>query len=582
MASSKITPTRATRKLLSFRILFLLFLVGIDYLPSRRYIPSNIVLSSRSPLGIGVLADVVLMSTFVEVTETVLPPPAATAAPASAPDGNAPTYQATDGVTNTALAASVTASGLDSSQLTGSGGGQAMAQIPGTTIPTPTAAATAARTATTTDSREGQVSGLVGTKTALVSIPGAPSGISTSTTRGKSSPTAVSTPSATSILASASSIHNFPTYAAGLASGTAIIAAAGLFTAVYLVKRRRRQHGQLRKPGPVTEIGQVNSRPFSIRKISEVMSVTNLNHKPCGVGGGSNKLTSMDPPPDIDPETSWPRGHVPPDPEELREMMDDEKRRSGGRNGFDSAVDLGIGYVSSAAATPSDKREGYFDGYSSYITIRPLSTMSMPDHMKPIMTPLQPRHTQDSVPDSINRLDTISPSIYSRRDSILTSFGEIHAKIEGNNNFNLQREEYCRRKEQARRHFGDHSFVEEESCDDWSEPNRGLEASGRPAAATVEEYSSPYTAHLSTTSPKTEEGIGHDDYFSIQHSAVNQNAEGQIQNDYFSARHSILANSINRESQYEDIDLSQNDPYVEEASKGDKRTSGGYFGRFFR
>lgn len=596
MARSKITPTRKTRKLISFRILFLLFLVGIDYLPSRGYTGSTIELSSRSPLGIGVLADVVLMSTIVEVTETVPPPPAATTVPAS--DGNPPTAQVTNGVFDTAtatatadttavLAASATASGVDGSQPTMSGGGQAMVQIPGTTIHTSTAATTKAETstvgaATATNFGEVHVSGLAGTKTALVSMPAAPSSIMTSTIRGKSSQTSTSTPSPTSTSASGSSTQNFPTYAAGLASGTAIIAAAGLFTAVYLITRRRRRCSQPHKPSPVTEIGQLNSRPFSIRKVSEVMNITNLNHKTYGGGGGSKKLTSMDPPPDIDPETSWPRGHVPPDPEELRERMDDEKRRSDGRDTCGSAVELGIEYVSSNAATPGDKQEGYFDGYSSYETTRPLSTISMPDHMKHIMTPLQPRHKQDSVPEPINRLNTVSPSIYSRRDSLVTSFGEIHAQIDGNTSFNLQRQEYCRRKEQARRQFEDYGFVEEESCDDRTEPNRGLEEGERPAAAAVEEYSSPYTLHRSTTSGRTEEGLGQDDYFSMQHSGVVQNEEGQIQNDYFSTRHSVVANSVNRESQYEDIDLSQSDPYVEESSKGNKDTSGGYFGRFFR
>lgn len=526
------------------------------------------------------------MSTFVEVTETVPPPPASTAAPATqATDVVTDTAGATATATaaaNTIVAASITASEVDSSQPTGSGGGQTIVQGPGTTVPTSTTAATAAETstaviATTTDSGEVEVSGLAGAKTALVSMPTAPSGITTSTIHGKSSPTTISIPSPTSTSAS-SSAQKFPTYAAGLASGTAIIAAAGLFTAVYLLKRRHRRHGQRCKPSPVKEIGQANNRPFSIRKVSEVMSMTNLNHKSCG--GGSNKLTSMEPPPDIDPETSWPRGHVPPDPEELRERMDDEKRRSGSREEFDSAVDLGIGYVS-ATVTPSDKQEGYFDGYSSYETTRPLSAISMPDHMKHIMTPLQPlqplqpRHTQDSVPEAVNRLDTVSPSIYSRRDSIVTSFGEIHAKIDGNNNINLQREEYRLRKEQTRRQFGGYDFVEEELSDDWSEPNKGLEASERPTASTVEEHSSPYTMSLKT------ERTGHDDYFSMQHSSVNQDTE-DIHNDRFSTHHSIVTNPDNTESQYEDIDLSQSDSYAEETSNSNKRSSGGYFGRFFR
>ncbi|KAI7976334.1 hypothetical protein EIK77_010807 [Talaromyces pinophilus] len=620
MPPSKMASTRTTRKFLSFQFLFLLFFIGIDYLPWRTYTSSS-ELSSRSTLGIGVLADVVLMSTFVEVTQTVPPPPAATAtasaatapAPAPAPDGTAPAAQATDAATdtaatatatatatadvatNTAIGASVTASGVDGSQATASGGGgQAMVQVPGTTAATSTTAAAATETgtvgaSTSPNSGEVQVSGLADGKTAFVSLPTAPSGITTSPIRGKSSPTATSTPSttSTSTSTSTSSTQKFPTYAAGLASGTAIIAAAGGFVAFYLVRRSNRRYRQRRKPNPVNEIGQVsnnnnNNRPFSIRKVSELIGMTNLSHKPCGDG---NKLTSMKPPPDIDPETSWPRGYVPPDPEELRERMDDEKRRSGGsREGFvDSAVDLGIGYVSSvgsgAGAAPGDKRDGYFDGYDGHgpVQARPLSEVSMPEHMKPFMTPLQPRHnTQGFAPEPVDRAGAISPaasSIYSRdfsrRESIVTSFGEIHAKIDGNSNFNAHREEYRIRKEQARQ-FGTYDYVEEEeeSPDGWREQHRSLEGSERPEVARVDEYSSPYTAQLSTANQERG-GIGqHDDYFSTHHSVVNPD---------------------NRESQYEDIDLSrsdpyagsQNDPYTEETTNSNKRNSGGYFGRFF-
>ncbi|KUL89070.1 hypothetical protein ZTR_06136 [Talaromyces verruculosus] len=613
--------TRKTRKFLSFRFLFLLFFIGIDYLPSRIYTSSS-ELSSRSSLGIGVLADVVLMSTFVEVTQTVPPPPAATAppsaaaAPAPALDGNAPAVQATDPAaatatatataavaTNTAIGASVTPSGVDGSQATASGGGeQAMVQVPATTI-----AAAATETPTVgaasppTNSGQVQVSSLADGKTSFVSIPTAPSGITTSI-RGKPSPTATSTPSpnSTSTSTSTSSTQKFPTYAAGLASGTAIIAAAGGFIAFYLVRRSNRRYRPRRKPSPVNEIGQVsnnnNNRPFSIGKVSEVMSMANLSHKPCGDG---NKLTSMKPPPDIDPETSWPRGYVPPDPEELRERMDNEKRRSSGsREGFDSAVDLGIGYVSSAGsgagATPGDKRDGYFDGYDGHgpVQARPLSEVSMPEHMKPFMTPLQPRHnTQGFVPEPVDRAGAVSPaasSIYSRdfsrRESIVTSFGEIHAKIDGNSNFNAHREEYRLRKEQARQ-FGTYDYVEEEeeSHDGgWREQDRSLEGSERPEVVGVDEYSSPYTAQRSTASPVN-------DYFSMQHHTANQERGGIGQHDdYFSTHHSVV-NPDNRESQYEDIDLSQsdpyagsqNDPYTEETTNSNKRNSGGYFGRFF-
>lgn len=323
--------------------------------------------------------------------------------------------------------------------------------------------------------------------------------------------------------------------------------------------------------------------------------MTNLSHKPCG---GGNKLTSMKPPPDIDPETSWPRGYVPPDPEELRERMDDEKRRSGGsREGLDSAVDLGIGYVSSAGsgagATPGDKRDGYFDGYDSHrpVQARPLSEDSMPEHMKPFMTPLQPRHnTQGFVPEPVDRAGAVSPaasSIYSRdfsrRESIVTSFGEIHAKIDGNSNFNAHREEYRLRKEQARQ-FGTYDYVEEEeeSPDGWREQDRSLEGSQRLEVAGVDEYTSPYTAQRSTASPGN-------DYFSMQHHTANQEGAGIGQHDdYFSTHHSVM-NPDNRESQYEDIDLSQsdpyagsqNDPYTEETTNRNKRNSGGYFGRLF-
>ncbi|QGA17194.1 hypothetical protein EYB26_004864 [Talaromyces marneffei] len=575
-----------TRKLLSFRFLLLVFLVGLDHLPSRTYTSPPLSTSSlifskssaRSPLGIGAIADVVLLSTFVEVTETVRPPPVATA-PAPAPDGNAPAPQTTNAATDpvvatataTAVAANtavavVTASGPDGSQPMRSGGGQAMVQGPGTAVVTFTAASTAAPVTGTVEDvtsyqpEKTQASGfLSGTNTLLTTtshltaIPGTAPSLS-----------AVSFPNPTSTSDSSSS-QKFPTYAAGLASGTAVIAAVGVGVAIYLVRRQHRRHGQ-RKHSPVREIGEVNNRPFSMRKVSEAMSITNLN-KACG--GGDNKLTSMKPPPDIDPDTCWPRGAIPPDPEQLRERMDGERRRSGGKEAYDSALDLGIGYVSSTSTTPAERRDGYFDGYTRETT-RPLSEISMPDHMKPFMTPLRSRRSHDSVPEPIDRAGAISPapsSIYSRdfsrRESIVTKFGHIHAQIDGNNNtnnFNPQREEYRLRKEQARQ-FGTYEFMEEEeerACDDWLKMGNGAGTNQRQEAGEAEEYNSRhYAAQQNTANP----GIGgieqHDDYFSAQHAAIDQD----------------------RQSQFTNIDLSQEEPHSEETTN--QRSSGGVFGRFF-
>jgi hypothetical protein len=254
--------------------------------------------------------------------------------------------------------------------------------------------------------------------------------------------------------------------------------------------------------------------------------------------------------------------------------MDDERRRSGsGRDvvASDLGVDLGIGYVSSAGATPVEKRDGYFDGYAPENT-RPLPEMSMPDHMKPFMTPLKSCHTEDSVSEPVDRLGAISPasSVYSRRPtSIVTSFGDMTSRIDGNN-FNPQREEYRLRKEQARHAFsqlGTYDFVEEEEAhDDWSEHKKGFEE----------------TARL-----ETGELGQHDDYFSTQHSTANLETGGIGQHDHYFCTHHSTMNTDNRESQYEDIDLSQNDSYsgsqddlyAEEATI--KRSSGGVFGRFF-
>lgn len=558
MAPSKIAPTTKTPKSPSRRYLCLLCLAGIQYLPSRIH-TSPTELSLPSPLGIGVLADVILMSTVIEVTETVPPPPTATMTAAPGPNTTAATAT-TAAATNIDSPASVTQPGADGSQTKG-GGGQATVQLSGTV-----------GAAIPTNSGEVQVSGLAGTNTAFISVPVAPSGGTTFTTLSKASPTTTSTTSNST----SPSTHKFPTYAAALASGTAIIAAAGTFTVIYVVRRRHRRSGRQRKPGPVKEIGQVNNRPFSIRKVS----LTNIKHISFGIDG--NKLTSMTPPPDIDPETSWPKGHMPPDPEELRERMHDERRRSDGRGmgPSDSPADQGVGYVSSSAGvTPSGKREGYFDGYHPE-NARRLSGTSMPDHMKPFMTPLKPRHTKDFVQGPVNRFDTISPSIYSRHDSIVTSVDELYSKIDGNNNLNLQKEEYRLRKEQARQQFGSYDFVEEgdEALDDCSKPDKGLENSERLGSSVAGGHSNPYTMQ-NATSGLTTENIGSGDYFSTQHSAMDEDTP-RHHNDYFSTRHATV-DSDNGESQYEDIDLSQNDKYGEGTTNNAQKSSGSYFGRLF-
>jgi hypothetical protein len=592
----RLISSKKTRKLLSFRFLFLLFLVAIDYLPLRAYSPPSVSVSSSlsslsstaSSLGIGVLADVVLISTFVEVTETVPPPPvaAATTAPAAVgatPDGNAPEAQATDVATdtvatNTAVVAPVTASVVEGSQPTASGGGQAKVQGFGTVVATSTTAATETETAGADPSSEPGASlspGLTGAKTSMLSMTTALSGVTTSI-RGKSSPIATSTPSPSSTSTPSSSSQKFPTYAAGLASGTAIIAAAGAGTAIFLVRRRHRRHGQ-RKHSTVKEIGEVN-RPFSIRKMSGIINHSNLNI-PWAKGDGDN-LTKFDDAGDIDPNTCYPRGIIPPDPEQLRERMDDERRKSGasGKEVYDSVVDLGIGYVSSAGVdagattTPAEKRDGYFDGYTHENT-RPLSGMSMPEHMKPVMTPLKPLYTQGiSVPGPIDRIGAISPapsSVYSRLSrpaSIVTSFGDIHARIAGNKNNNIlnpQREEYRLRREQVGKalpQFGGYDFMEEE-------PNRRLNESERPETDEIGRYDSPYTVQQTTIDPNMKGQ--HDDYFSTRYSAVNQVRQSQ-----------------GLESQYDDIDLSQNDSYGEGHSdsygeEAANRRSAGYFGRLF-
>lgn len=92
----------------------------------------------------------------------------------------------------------------------------------------------------------------------------------------------------------------------------------------------------------------------------------------------------------------------------MRERIDVEKRRSSGSSGggggggsrdaFDSVVDLGIGYISSAVSTAGtaldNKWDKYFNSYShENVQIRLLLEMLMPEYIKPFITPLQPQHT---------------------------------------------------------------------------------------------------------------------------------------------------------------------------------------------
>ncbi|EED18624.1 hypothetical protein TSTA_123550 [Talaromyces stipitatus ATCC 10500] len=387
--------------------------------------------TTKLPLGVGVRADIVFLSTVVEVTETVPPLPITAESDVNAPVATNAAVDP-DTATNTGMPNSATAS-EQVLQPTASVGGHAKVEIPTTTIAISLEgpSETGTQVASTTEPGTTLVSSLTGTNIAsLLMHKSAP----TETTHGKSPPTTKSTQT----LASTDTPQkSFPTYATAIASGTAVIATTGIGAAIYFMKRRRR--------------GQKTIDRASIRKVDTAVERPKLLS-----GRDNGDLTSFEKPINIDQQTNWDRSMTPPDPEELRKNMMEDKGNAW-RNSRDGPepVDLGIAYVPAAAAsttsfssrqnrlssaTPEELNGRGTPQQEQGYTHENTSHTSMPTELLPVMQPLNISQQQpDRRPptaETINRQDTISPSIYSR-DSVATNMADLYARLNtgSNNNY---------------------------------------------------------------------------------------------------------------------------------------------------